>query len=276
MKTAEILKKSVLNPGKSWITLLNSANLIKKNAVTPVNFHLYHYAGNNPVRYTDPDGRDHGMPPAIEEDMNRRINMTPIEKAKLRNVCANGNTTARTGLPPSIETEMKYKNSYTHGVPSADLEQIKLKDNRRTRIKQQDIKFPEPQGPCFFLALEAAAQEKAGKNLNYNQTYAAKKHLIAIGAMNSNYYVKDPKAVVEDALNRLDYHYSSVSVSDYQEEVGDEKPDYTIRNVLGGSHYQVGNSNGDFLWEPYRYNSEKNADKGKPVRIREVNITSME
>ncbi|GEM_PF-5399059 len=36
MKTAKILKKSVLTPGNNWITLLNSANLSKKNAVTPV------------------------------------------------------------------------------------------------------------------------------------------------------------------------------------------------------------------------------------------------
>ena len=56
MKTAKILKKSVLTPGNNWITLLNSANLIKKNAVNQVNFHLYHYAGNNPVRYMDPTG----------------------------------------------------------------------------------------------------------------------------------------------------------------------------------------------------------------------------
>lgn len=57
MKTAKILKKSVLTPGNNWITLLNSAKIIKKNAVTPVNLHCYHYAGNNPVKYTDPDGR---------------------------------------------------------------------------------------------------------------------------------------------------------------------------------------------------------------------------
>ncbi|MBR5964850.1 MAG: hypothetical protein IK015_01860 [Treponema sp.] len=39
-----------------WISLLNSAGIRQKTTVTPENCNLYHYGGNNPVKYTDPDG----------------------------------------------------------------------------------------------------------------------------------------------------------------------------------------------------------------------------
>lgn len=40
-----------------------------------VNFHLYHYAGNNPVKYTDPTGRS-----SIGERFNIRKSYTPFQQ----------------------------------------------------------------------------------------------------------------------------------------------------------------------------------------------------
>ena len=42
VKTAGKIKKSLLTRRNNWISLLNSAEICKKNAVTQVNFHLYH------------------------------------------------------------------------------------------------------------------------------------------------------------------------------------------------------------------------------------------
>jgi GTPase len=49
-----------------------------------VNFHVYHYAGNNPVKYTDPDGRDDDIP---KVDLSKISDETKVQM--LNNVLGN-------------------------------------------------------------------------------------------------------------------------------------------------------------------------------------------
>jgi len=44
-------------PKKGGVMAENSCFGAKKGCVGHINFNLYHYAGNSPVKYTDPDGR---------------------------------------------------------------------------------------------------------------------------------------------------------------------------------------------------------------------------
>ena len=55
MRNAE--KKFCTQNSHNWLSAVKFAETCRKLRPVPTNANLYHYAGNNPVKYTDPDGK---------------------------------------------------------------------------------------------------------------------------------------------------------------------------------------------------------------------------
>ena len=57
MDSSRCCRKSIFSSSKNWLSAVKFAETRRKPALRPSNGSLYHYAGNNPVKYTDPDGK---------------------------------------------------------------------------------------------------------------------------------------------------------------------------------------------------------------------------
>ena len=58
MKMTSAERKNYRASSKSWLSAAKFIEKRKTPALAPTNCDLYHYAGNNPVKYTDPDGKE--------------------------------------------------------------------------------------------------------------------------------------------------------------------------------------------------------------------------
>jgi hypothetical protein len=144
------------------------------------------------------------------------------------------------------------------------------------RISQNQLRPEAPSGPCFYRTLQAAAEEKTGIDLTMDQITEATKSLSASGAIGAGggeptYFVKKPAEVVKDALARLGFPNAEVTIGNLSTSINGVS-DYTARFILSKGHFQLGDSTGNLLWEPYTYNDPANAYTRKPDAIRTITI----
>ena len=87
MKNEVLTQKESSSFSYSWITSLKNAEIQLKKPCYHNNGNLYHYAGNNPVRYTDPNGMEDDIP--TFEELNKQYDETLNKLIKLSDISDN-------------------------------------------------------------------------------------------------------------------------------------------------------------------------------------------
>lgn len=146
------------------------------------------------------------------------------------------------------------------------------------RIPQNDLRPSKPNGPCLFIALLAAAEEKIGQAFTLNEMNRIKKNCSKkdakyIGNEEDEFFVNKQAQVIKAALTFKGYKNATVTWSSPRKSTVSGNSDYTIRFIKSKEHFQLGDKDGNLLWEPYKYNNPANAYTGKADGFNEITIS---
>lgn len=146
------------------------------------------------------------------------------------------------------------------------------------RIPQNDLRPSSPNGPCLFRALLAAAEEKIGQaftldEMNKIKKNCSKKDSKYIGNEEDEFFVNKHAQVIKAALTFKGYKNATVTWSSPRKSTVSGNSDYTIRFIKSKGHFQLGDKDGNLLWEPYKYNNPANAYTGKADGFNEITIS---
>ena len=164
-------------------------------------------------------------------------------------------------------------------INSKSTEELKLSASRvSNRIPQNDLKPDKPNGPCLFRALLAAVEEKISQAFSLQEIkkiekICSKKENNYIGNEEGEFFVNKHSSVIKTALSQKGYNNAVVVWNSQRKAIVSGNADYTIRYIKSKKHFQLGDKNGNLLWEPYKYNNPDNAYKGKADGFNEITIS---
>jgi hypothetical protein len=200
-----------------------------------VNLHVYHYAGNNPVKLVDPDGRYD-----VTEYLKYQVTTgADIDRLKTRF------TYSDMGLAAYGPCYMRS----LIGVAETFI-------GRNLTLSELD-------------QLETILTSGDNPTVDKNSTFEVN------GKTYPAYYVKDSEVVIKEALKILDpennYDVRVARSTDTDYDKIKDKAVGSLINVPG--HWQEGNKNGRFRWDPFhRLNNAKYWNRRNENDIRYVSI----
>jgi hypothetical protein len=207
-----------------------------------VNLHVYHYAGNNPVKYIDPDGKETVYSADFYQRLDMRIRVIRV-KDKIAKIDF---------------FKLEERLTYTTGMGL------------------------DAYGPCYMRALMAVAETFIGRNLELDELNTLLITLITGNnpavEINNNYNVQRGPEVIIEALRILDPK-SNFRVSIAKPNDGDYYAQ--VRKNATGSllqvsnpsnqHWQEGDRNDSFRWD-----GAHGLDNSKYQKIDEIRYVSIE
>jgi RHS repeat-associated protein len=201
-----------------------------------INLHTYNYCYNNPVKYTDPDGRN---PPSGADTPDRYKGFPRGE------IPGSTNNTGRTMSSRSTPVQ----------VPQADSPLVSISD----RITMQEA-YETDVGPCMFRALLALAETRTGQNLTKDQLQAARDDLMGTG-VDGEWGVLNSVAVVNKGFELLG---SNLTARQIERNITDGVlPEGTEATLIHRSpsatrnyqHWGEADARGNLVYDPLGYDS---------------------
>lgn len=109
MKMINLTQKSTFSAPVSWISYHKNYEIQQKRALSPTYGNLYHYAGNNPVKYIDPDG-NHSVSCVFYRGRDTRASTTDFSKRGQDTIQFINNDTGEKFTMPHSQTVVSNSN----------------------------------------------------------------------------------------------------------------------------------------------------------------------